>query len=733
MPAEMWRLLLLWAARCAASVDLEGFRALAQPVSPDAVHTPAYWQWYARYNTSLRADVAPLCGNGVLDTFATYTDYYTQHPPAAYGSEPQAWSYLIHEACDDGNRLDGDGCAADCLSLDALTPPCPLDGTPQLFADANESLRYVTFINDTTLLAVTSARRVVLADGDTWAPLAPAALLEVDVSTGLWDGTTVWLYASGAGQVLRLDAATGWQALRVLTLPVVVSGDNGVWWSESPGQAPKLVTASLQFVELRNATVRRASLNDDTRLPHGRLMIVLGARMDAHRLTLSCAFADLSSRSIQYDEDGSGALSDAGAPGTRADYENNFRIIPWMNLFIMRFFPHMLQEKTLARTRPYATYPAPSAPEPWNGDDTPTALAFGLYVQQLSVRTSLLQALVNDNGDFLIGVSDTKLRRAVMRQSSSMSCAGSTPCLLDVPVCYDVLSENPYANVDANATLYAAFVAAARSSAVTGALTDPATWAGILDAASQTTLSDAVLACVPPITQLLAHPVTDAIWVVRGAQVWEIGRRGTQVRLLPAEATCAPSYSGACPPGAWAPPRLACRPCASSAPDDRAWQQQCGGAGPGPNRRLLQVASQTIRFILASSGSLATVDQATAFVQSSINGSLLVLACEPAPAGRLWAYAYACNATLTDAPSALRALAAMVDGDTLAFLAAPHLLTLNAPASDAAAQAKDPVLGVGAVIGIVVGSVVVVGGFIGMFCLYEQHTTGYAGVPPSYP
>ena len=75
----------------------------------------------------------------------------------------------------------------------------------------------------------------------------------------------------------------------------------------------------------------------------------------------------------------------------------------------------------------------------------------------------------------------------------------------------------------------------------------------------------------------------------------------------------------------------------------------------------------------------------------------------------------------------------MVDGDTLAFLAAPHLLTLNAPASDAAAQAKDPVLGVGAVIGIVVGSVVVVGGFIGMFCLYEQHTTGYAGVPPSYP
>ena len=30
----------------------------------------------------------------------------------------------IDELCDDGNRLDGDGCSSDCAWRDALVPPC---------------------------------------------------------------------------------------------------------------------------------------------------------------------------------------------------------------------------------------------------------------------------------------------------------------------------------------------------------------------------------------------------------------------------------------------------------------------------------------------------------------------------------------------------------------------------------------------------------------------------------
>lgn len=81
----------------------------------------------------------PLCGNGRIDTKADYTTFYkeTEHPPLEVNVSQlfHGWglpdaginiTIAADEECDDGNRLDFDGCSADCMHMDLWTPACEL-------------------------------------------------------------------------------------------------------------------------------------------------------------------------------------------------------------------------------------------------------------------------------------------------------------------------------------------------------------------------------------------------------------------------------------------------------------------------------------------------------------------------------------------------------------------------------------------------------------------------------
>ena len=77
--------------------------------------TPTPNSFY-NYITPLAPNSAflPLCGNGVVNSAQDYDAYY-----AAGGEEfhfvreNTMIQILASETCDDGNRLDGDGCSAD--------------------------------------------------------------------------------------------------------------------------------------------------------------------------------------------------------------------------------------------------------------------------------------------------------------------------------------------------------------------------------------------------------------------------------------------------------------------------------------------------------------------------------------------------------------------------------------------------------------------------------------------
>ena len=91
------------------------------------------------------ANFLPLCGNGRIDKKTDYEAYYRTHPPltltrqeilpyASYLTDPTTLhniTILADEECDDGNRLDLDGCSADCMNRDAWTSACEIaiDGT----------------------------------------------------------------------------------------------------------------------------------------------------------------------------------------------------------------------------------------------------------------------------------------------------------------------------------------------------------------------------------------------------------------------------------------------------------------------------------------------------------------------------------------------------------------------------------------------------------------------------
>jgi cysteine-rich repeat protein len=151
-----------------------------------------------RFKTPLRADLAPLCGNGRLDTLVDYEAYNGWNATVEYRLK-------VNEVCDDGNRLDGDGCAADCASLDGFTSPCPL----ALAVDS--ALRFVGFVDAETLVLVT-------ADLNSWATMR-FWVEELKADVALLQETRVPPAGLAAARAQARDA--GW---------------TGVWEAAVPGE-----------------------------------------------------------------------------------------------------------------------------------------------------------------------------------------------------------------------------------------------------------------------------------------------------------------------------------------------------------------------------------------------------------------------------------------------------------------------------------------------------------------
>jgi len=761
-------LLLSTSGRLAqAAFDLNAVRLATSPSAASAFAAPlaGFSEWYGRFVTPLPLELAPLCGNGVLDNATAYDAFYAANPGVFLRLDSRHnVTFSINEVCDDGNRLDGDGCAADCAAMDAMVGPCELapvyGGLLLAPAEAYEFLEFLlldTAGNNnnatTVLLLVVTTQRIFLADPATLALTSTVvASKNFTATTGFADHDRVWLLDAGTGVLWVLARAQAWAPAvwnhaptmagrrRFEWLPLVIFGvDHGLLL---------LCVDTMHLLNVRDRTATAmTALAQVPGPPPGDPNTTRVAQFDVVQFTppyqISCMMGTMHAATFLL----SSAMVVSG--GTPWVYTNPFFAVsasmgvgPWLGFFMSVFMPMHSQSVTSLVSE--LRYRSPQFGQHYEGEFGPmraTELTpFAFYTTLPSVRSELNQAA---SQKWIDGVGEP-LARSAGSVRAPMVCAGSAPCLLDMPVCASALPPQPqqqgagnnmYAGVaNPDQTFYTALAAAA------AALPSSASWDDIVRAAvphltcpSPTTTTTSGSSSTTVIQQQLRHPVTEALWLVRAGALYEVGRRGTQA-LLPVvqeqeqQQRCVPSYSGACAAGAWSPPRLACRPCAqapsSSSPDALvAWQQRCGGGGSVVGgRRLLQQRDDVVALVLVST-TLGTVNAAAQFLLNALLGGGLAVvdlrvSCTPAPAGGPWTFA--CNCTLdipqTAASSTsynssalvLRALAASVANRTdTAFLGTPRVTTLlttqlsTTPAPGGGDPA--PVLTFGVIMGLSVG------------------------------
>jgi cysteine-rich repeat protein len=670
------------AVHAAEFLNLAATRAAARtkPMHEHATHA-----LYNRFQDPLPADIiAPLCGNGRLDTFDDYLKL-----PGFMGSD----RIYVHEACDDGNRLDGDGCAADCTSMDAPTAPCPLAIDPLL---GGEPIVAMTFFspNATTNSVDASlwgqTHHSSLLSSLQWVVFTPTRLFRwnsIDLTlisiTDFAIGPVVSAFQSnlnlfvyGGGRVwvpLQPHATNGsfYQPLKVQDSPV------GIWLTDRRSSRNRyLVTAAGDIVNVdrrlvtnwTNTAAEAASLYS----------AVIRQSSDTSLFTVDCTFNDTSSLSFDLETAThmvlAGSITVRSAPMVSI-FASEASVdalsgggYPWLYFVI-----EMLA--TGARVLPVPDMifsfsgQQSGSNERWDTDTYYTVSDIVIGFNVMSARTFL-----TSDSQF-VGLGESSLKSGF---TNAVLCNGTeAPCLLDVPLCYNLLSPNNVYHDDTNPqqqqqkqTFFTAFDNASRTST-----TLPETF------------RKADLRCknpnhdTTPITQILVHPISQALWIARGNMVYEVGRRGTQVRHdAQIRKTCMPSMSGACASGYWSPPRLGCVPCSSfslktygSVPGAvAAYTQQC--ATSISSRRLLLQATvpreQHLEFTLGSNV-LTTIPMVIAFIAPW--GSSI--ACRETTAGGVWGHVYICTLGAFNDPSAvLRNLKAAVAPNVTDFVSPPSLV-----------------------------------------------------------
>ena len=101
-------------------------------VDLSAERTPGCIALPPSYIEPLPSTFLPLCGNGRIDTIADYKELaasaatFLAYNPSSPMDPPSQATLYANETCDDGNRLDHDGCSADCMHRDLWVSACEL-------------------------------------------------------------------------------------------------------------------------------------------------------------------------------------------------------------------------------------------------------------------------------------------------------------------------------------------------------------------------------------------------------------------------------------------------------------------------------------------------------------------------------------------------------------------------------------------------------------------------------
>jgi cysteine-rich repeat protein len=564
----------------------------------------------------------PLCGNGRIDTKADYAAYYAdpRNLPLSLTRQQlfSGWTLaeapdaarnltlLADEACDDGNRLDRDGCSADCMQLDLWTSPCEI-------AVDRPALVYEDILYDPVRGAMlVSARDGVYAlDTPLGATATRATLLApkaFPVTNLFRQADSLLLYSAQHQSFWRLPDAGG-----PLTLLRNFSGLLSAWTDRGHCGADGSVVVhdSARIVYFADPLAAPVSCASPTL--HRCLFVSASASGSLFRCD---NFTQESAVEI-----GPGACAVQPRPAALAGSEGSLladALALTLRQVGFRSTAAARMDHVLSPPEPlFAPFFSMTVYSPWGVLlEAPVSAARGLLTPgALPPMTSL---------------GDPSLVRLFTNLEDN---CGPGRCGFDTRLGYDLLAANPLAGASDFTWTHMLqdmiMQEAARAPAVTtlAALrADPARYARLLAAfASMFRWSTAPLA----VLAFETHPGTRSLWAVRADRLVVIPKSGVQLQR--ADGRCLPVGVGLCPACQWAPVGLPCRPCSAGDPASWSWASQCKGRAC-TGRRLL-AADSSIHF--AVTGNLTAVRAAWPSV--AVNGTLYsveVVAADPIAAMR---------------------------------------------------------------------------------------------------
>ena len=505
----------------------------------------------------------PLCGNGRVDTRADYAAYYADprhlplnltraqllpgHLGLADADAARNLSLLADEECDDGNRLDLDGCSADCMHLDLWTSACEVavDGPRLVYEDL--------FYDPVRGVMVASALDGVYSLSADPGDLAVRATL---LAAKSWPATNLarqggglTLYSAGAQCLWHLpDGASALTLLRNL------SGALSGWTARAHFGANDSVLVHDGGRAVFLAAPQAAPVMCDSPALHACVLIAaegglslfhcdnLTARV---RLAVAPGMCHIEPQASVPPFPGRGLLIDALEMATR-------------RAGVMRTVRYRMEARVEPAERDVMAFIYALYYSPW-----------GLLIETpiISARKLASDGLSPHQVHYL---GDPSLARMLTNRQDT---CGAAHCGFDARLDYDLLAANPLHGtggltwqdvLQAEVTQEAARPPALANLSTLRA--DQARYdrviAGFADTFAWSTGPRAALALEP-------HPGTRSLWIVRADRLVVVPKSGVQLQR--ADGKCLPESAGLCAPCEWAPAGHPCRPCAERAPSSWAW------------------------------------------------------------------------------------------------------------------------------------------------------------------
>lgn len=548
----------------------------------------------------------PLCGNGRVDTKEDYTAYYLNksHSPLTLTRQQILYmykdlqdpatlhnvSFFADEECDDGNRIDFDGCSADCMYMDLWTSACEMavDLGPQ--TPTLDKLEYEDIIYDTTRKCmVVSAKSGIYAlevglgsTALTALLLAPKSLPITNIFRHL---DSLVLYSAEQQAFWRLadgdSAITLYWRLNLFKW----NSTNLIWNCHQSPDGSVVVYDYEKMLYLATPTAEPFVCKTGRNRRCVFLMNIYGNSMfncDTVRVIIGPGTCQL--------------IPDGELGGSGSIWSHIFTKITWLTATVG------YSNKQLYTISP--ELPSPDAGKAQQPVSLEVYHPMGGFMEFTVGSTRKLGSMGNST-EILYFTGTESLRKVI--QDPYASC-GSDTCIFDNDLAYDIFDSNPLRNavkLNWNALLQQEILHEAGISPslpdLAAIKADTVRYARLIDS-----FALAFTSAIQPLTVLgmTRHPITQNLWAVRKDRLIEVSKSG--VLLQRADGRCIPSGVALCGSCQWAPNGHKCRPCSEADTTSWSWSMKCKACG----RRLLAAGDAsltTITFVLA--GSLESVQK----------------------------------------------------------------------------------------------------------------------------